>query len=44
MYGGNWHYVSLIWNLFLAFIPFALSSWLLKLKNDSRRLCSIPYS
>jgi len=37
VYSGNWHYASLIWNLFLAFIPFALSSWLLKLKSDSRR-------
>ena len=37
VYSGNWHYASLIWNLFLAFVPFALSSWLLKLKSDSRK-------
>lgn len=30
----NWLFISLIWNLFLAFIPFAVSSILLKSANN----------
>ncbi len=35
-YTESWLFISLIWNLFLAFIPFAVSSTLLKNTNNYR--------
>ncbi|MCC6288119.1 MAG: DUF1361 domain-containing protein [Chitinophagaceae bacterium] len=35
-YTGNWRFASLVWNMFLAFIPFVLSITLLKKMNSSR--------
>ncbi len=34
----NWHSGWIIWNLFLAFIPFALSFWLYRRRSTSRTL------
>ena len=33
MYTGSFHYLFLAWNLFLAFIPFWISSMVVKIKN-----------
>lgn len=36
IYTGNWRFASLVWNMFLAFVPFMFSMILLK-KANSRR-------
>lgn len=38
LYTQNWRFVSLIWNMFLAFLPFLFSTMLLKNINSSKWL------
>jgi len=34
---GDWTYLFLVWNLFLAFIPFAITQWLSRSNNYAQR-------
>ncbi|PVD49570.1 DUF1361 domain-containing protein [Terrimonas sp.] len=36
IYTGNWRFASLVWNMFLAFLPFIFSTTLLKKINRSK--------
>lgn len=36
IYTGNWRFASLVWNMFLAFLPFIFSTTLLKKINSSK--------
>ncbi|MBN8789104.1 MAG: DUF1361 domain-containing protein [Terrimonas sp.] len=36
IYTGNWRFASLVWNMFLAFLPFIFSTTLLKKTNSSK--------
>ncbi|HLZ86400.1 MAG TPA: DUF1361 domain-containing protein, partial [Puia sp.] len=43
LHTGSTLFIMMIWNLFLAYIPYALSSWLTK-KPQRRRLVTIAVS